>query len=199
MQEQVRGDILPASVESGITQYFLLARAGSDRGFEALVQRLSPEIAGSLGRLLHGDADAVSAAVQDAWTAAWQEFARFCSEEHLVRWLHRVARCRAISALRKRRPRITISWTDGVSDVSNPFQAISVHAESDHGLSEELCKAIRCLPEAYRGIAILHYLHGQQIKEVATLVRLSVPTVKMRLRRARLQLRRRLHSAAPSL
>ena len=175
------------------------ACSGDGRAFAMLVEQLSPSIERSLVRFLRSDAEAASAAMQDAWTAASQRLTDFESTEHLVCWLHRVAKCKAISGLRKIRRLVTSSWEEPSGDSHGfPLPAAPLEESPDREGRDAIRQAVACLPDAYRGIATLYYLHGQEIREVARLGNLSVGTVKMRLHRARVRLRRRLRNIAPS-
>lgn len=59
-------------------------------------------------------------------------------------------------------------------------------------LRQSLRKALRALPPSYRTIVFLREMEGLSTKEVAKVMRLSEPNVKMRLHRARLFLRKQL-------
>jgi RNA polymerase sigma-70 factor (ECF subfamily) len=175
------------------------ARSGDDRAFQALVEQLSPAVEGALLRFLHRDAEAASAALQDAWTAAFQELSKFESVTHLRCWLHRVAKCRAISGLRKTGRLVKTPWDEVLEEADGLHlaAALAETAASDETRAA-VHAAIECLPDAYRGIATLYYVHGQELREVARLVGLPTTTVKMRLHRARSRLRRQLRSTVPS-
>jgi len=66
---------------------------------------------------------------------------------------------------------------------------------SSVAMSEELRlirREVERLPPEYRDAVVLHYDEGLSMAEIAELVESSVPSVKMRLHRARAQLRDRL-------
>jgi RNA polymerase sigma-70 factor (ECF subfamily) len=199
MQSDHLGNTLSQDAASDRDACLGRAQSGDGRAFSMLVEELSPAIEGSLVRFLHSDADAASAALQDAWTAACQRLSEFESIEHLIRWLHRVAKCKAISGLRKTRRLVPMSWGRAHGDSAGTQEpATRVSGTAAHGEPEVLYNAIACLPDTQRGIATLYYLHGQPVREVASLVRLPVTAVKMRLHRARQRLRRWLRSSTPS-
>jgi RNA polymerase sigma-70 factor (ECF subfamily) len=63
---------------------------------------------------------------------------------------------------------------------------------SDAEVTAELDKAIAALPEKYRAIFILREIEGLSTRETAQITDLSLSAVKVRLHRARLELRERL-------
>ena len=52
----------------------------------------------------------------------------------------------------------------------------------------ELMDAIRALPDKYREVIVLVYVQDMKLREAAAQLRLPVPTVSTRLRRARARL-----------
>ena len=197
MSDNGRGDALSRSLGSDLDRCLVRARTGDARAFELLFKRISPAVESSLLRFLRSDADAASAALQEAWSFASQRLNQFESATHLVCWLHRVAKCRAISDFRKRHGTVTTSWQERFEDDPGPPPPVTMDAERDPELGAALRKAIANLPDTYRGIATLHFVYGQRPREVALLQGLSLATVKMRLYRARLRLRRTLAAVAP--
>jgi RNA polymerase sigma-70 factor (ECF subfamily) len=198
MQTNSPGATLPGSRGTEREERFNAARSGDPLAFTMLVEQVSPRIEGSLRRFLRGDADAASAALQDAWMAAWQQWSEFNSGEHLVRCLHRVARCKATSHIRKVRRLKFTPWPDPLANRRSP----PPDSMRQRGIGSEAREAVRSavahLPDAYRGVATLHYLDGLPLREVSGLLDLPVGALKMRLHRARVRLRRSLRST-PSL
>ena len=197
MPEQHRSDTLPAFRGSDLDTCLARARTGDQRAFELLCDLLSPRVEAYLTRFLRSDADAASAALQDAWTAAFQRLSAFESDEHLVGWLCRVAKCRAIDSLQKAHRTTTTAWSGSFSEHLGPLVPAARALEGDREYETTVQTAIANLPDIYRGIATLHFVYGQQPREVALLLGLRLPTVKMRLHRARLLLRRSLRSVEP--
>lgn len=175
------------------------AQAGDAQAFEQLVGVFTPEVQGPLLGRLRGDEDTASAAVQDAWLAAWQQLRTFRCAEHLVRWLHRVARFKAISMLRARRLERLVSWQQregATSDQLREPQA-TLRSTLDAETVMDVREAVATLPDSYRGVATLYYLHGYPIQEISTVLCLPALAVKMRLHRARLGLRSSLRRYRP--
>ncbi len=102
----------------------------------------------------------------------------FHTPEHERRWLFRVALnlCRD-EWKRSRRKDL-------------PLEAASLLALSQE--EKELLQEVAALPEKQRTVIHLHYYEGYSVKEIAKLLGVTVPTVKMRLKRGRDALKVRL-------
>ena len=100
----------------------------------------------------------------------------FASADHERRWLFRGALNLCRDAWKRA----------GRADL--PLEAASVAvAPEELGLLEQ----VAALPEAQRTAIHLHYYEGYSLREIARLLGVTVPTVKMRLKRGRDALRER--------
>lgn len=172
------------------------ARHGDPRAFRLLAEHLGPELTRYLTLFLGGDTHAANDVVQETLVAAWDALPELRGLTHLRRWCYRVARCKAISWLRKQRPPGTSVNSLDAPDAKGtrrvePAARDGLPAELD-GLDRELHRAIRSLPPRYAGPIHLHYVQGCSTQETAELLGLTRATVKMRLHRARALLRRAL-------
>ena len=192
MQTAVRGRDAPRVLASEHEHALVLAVGGDEHAFDVLVRDLSPPLTRFAERVLYGDADRASGVVQETWLAAWQHLRTFESVDHLTRWVYRVARCRAISCIRSNRRVLSVSWNDEPNEEFGlPSPAARPHADPAYDAAHEVARAVARLPDTYRGVATLHYLHGQSIAQVSVLLGLRRCAVKMRLYRARQWLRTR--------
>ena len=100
----------------------------------------------------------------------------FHDEEHEEAWLIRVATniCRDMVRFRLRHPKIS------VDELENSLAAPE-HRETLRELLE--------LPVKQKTVIYLHYVEGYQIKEIAEILGITEGAVKMRLCRAREQMR----------
>ena len=174
-----------------------LARDGDTRAFDTLVSRYADKAFRLTFKVLRHDQDAEDA-VQDAFLAAYRNLDRFEERSSFSTWLYRVAMNAALMRLRKRR--------EGMVSIDRPPRADDRDATmqlEDHAAgplartaSEEVGAAIQEavaeLPEDLREVFVLREDAGLTNNEVAEFLGLSVPAVKSRLHRARLDLRRRL-------
>jgi len=138
--------------------------------------------------------------VQDAFLKAFQNLGQFQGQSKFYTWLVRIAVNEALMRLRRRRPERTVSLDEDVkteedsiprevADWSpNPEQLYS-QAE----LKDILSKTIQGLSPGFRTVFVLRDVEALSTEETAEALNLSIPAVKSRLLRARLQLRERLN------
>jgi RNA polymerase sigma-70 factor (ECF subfamily) len=174
------------------------ARKGDLEAFSQLVKRYDRNIFRIAQHITHNEEDAEDV-VQDAFLKAFQNLAQFQGNSKFYTWLVRIAVNEALMKLRRRRTDKTVSIDEDVeteegsmprelADWSpNPEQ---LYRQSE--LSDILKKTIQGLPPGFRTVFVLRDVEGLSTEETADMLGLSIPAVKSRLLRARLQLRERL-------
>ena len=137
--------------------------------------------------------------VQDAFLKAYTNLAQFQGQSKFYTWLVRIAVNEALMKLRRRRPGV-VSLDEEVKteDDSLPREVAdwSPNPEQQYNqaeLRDILTKTIHGLPASFRTVFVLRDVEGLSTEETADALDLSVPAVKSRLLRARLQLRERLN------
>ena len=175
------------------------ARNGDVGAFEQLVRRYDRNVFRIAQHITQNREDAEDV-VQDAFLKAFQNLGQFQGQSKFYTWLVRIAVNEALMRLRRRRPERTVSLDEDVkteedsmprevADWSpNPEQLYS-QAE----LKDILGKTIQGLPPGFRTVFVLRDVEGLSTEETAEALNLSIPAVKSRLLRARLQLRERLN------
>ncbi|HUO59675.1 MAG TPA: RNA polymerase sigma factor [Candidatus Acidoferrales bacterium] len=186
----------PASDETVLVD---AARAGDVSAFEKLVRRYDRNVFRIAQHITQNREDAEDV-VQDAFLKAYQNLGQFQGQSKFYTWLVRITVNEALMRLRRRRPERMVSIDEDVkteedsmpreiADWSpNPEQLYN-QAE----LKEILGKTIQGLPPSFRTVFVLRDVEGLSTEETADALDLSVPAVKSRLLRARLQLRERLN------
>lgn len=134
--------------------------------------------------------------VQNSFLQACSHMTDFEQRSSLHTWLHRIVSNTALMHLRRKQPE-TASLEESREQWG--FDAVSEEMTPDaHMLDQELRKAIQLaieqLPETLRTPFLLRSVEGQSTKEVARRLGISEGTLKVRLHRARQELRRLLHS-----
>jgi len=196
MPTAVQGRGAPRVLASNQEELLAAAAGGDEHAFAVLVTALTPGLLRFAECILR-DSERASAAVQDAWLMGWGAMRAFESVSHLTKWMIRVVRHRAISEIRRKRRVRSAAWSDEVGEEPYlPSPAASEPHALPHEVASEIREVVDRLPDAYRGVATLFYLHQQPLREVSRLVGLPVPTVKMRLHRARRWMRTRLRAHA---
>jgi RNA polymerase sigma-70 factor (ECF subfamily) len=185
----------------GVTDEMALvhaAKAGDLEAFSQLVNRYDRNIFRIAQHITHNEEDAQDV-VQDAFLKAYQNLEQFQENSKFYTWLVRIAVNEALMKLRKRRTDRTVSLDEDVEteEGSMPREVAdwSPNPEQLYGQSELgdiLKKTIQGLPPGFRTVFVLRDVEGLSTEETAEMLNLSVPAVKSRLLRARLQLRERL-------
>jgi RNA polymerase sigma-70 factor, ECF subfamily len=174
------------------------AKGGDLEAFSQLVKRYDRNIFRIAQHITHNEEDAQDV-VQDAFLKAYTNLAQFQGNSKFYTWLVRIAVNEALMKLRRRRTDKTVSIDEDVETEEgsmpreladwgpNPEQ---LYRQSE--LSDILKKTIQGLPPGFRTVFVLRDVEGLSTEETAEMLELSIPAVKSRLLRARLQLRERL-------
>jgi RNA polymerase sigma-70 factor, ECF subfamily len=185
----------PANEETKLVD---AARGGDVGAFEQLVKRYDRNVFRIAQHITQNREDAEDV-VQDAFLKAFQNLGQFQGQSKFYTWLVRIAVNEALMRLRRRRPERMVSIDEDVKteDDSIPREIAdwSPNPEQLYNqgeLKEILQKTIQGLPPSFRTVFILRDVEGLSTEETADALGLSVPAVKSRLLRARLQLRERL-------
>jgi RNA polymerase sigma-70 factor (ECF subfamily) len=175
------------------------ARAGDIKAFEALVRRYDRNVFRIAQHITQNREDAEDV-VQDAFLKAYQNLGQFQGQSKFYTWLVRIAVNEALMRLRRRRPERMVSIDEDVKteEDSMPREIAdwSPNPEQQYTqaeLKDILGKTIQGLPPSFRTVFVLRDVEGLSTEETASALELSVPAVKSRLLRARLQLRERLN------
>lgn len=176
-----------------------LARDGDARAFDTLATRYADKVYRLAYKVLRNEADAEDA-VQDAFLSAFRNLPRFEERSSFSTWLYRVTMNAALMRLRKRREgELSIDRPPRPDDREAALQLEDRRpGPSQEVVNRELASAIQeailALPEELRDVFVLREDAELSNAEAAEFLGLSVPAVKSRLHRARLELRDRLRS-----
>src|SRR5246127_4651543 len=192
IQNKIAG---PVSEELSLVQ---AAKRGDDSAFEELVRRYDRNVFRIAQHITQNREDAEDV-VQEAFLKAYGNLAQFQEQSKFYTWLVRIAVNEALMKLRRRKPEPTVSLDEDIKPEAHPFPREiadwSPNPEQQYTqaeLREILSKTIQGLPPGFRTVFVLRDVEGLSTEETAAALELSVPAVKSRLLRARLQLRERL-------
>ncbi len=157
------------------------AQQGDLRAFEALVRRYRSPVYRIALRML-GDAAAAEDAVQDAFLRAWLALPEFRAESSIGTWLYRIVTNRCLNVLRAERP-VQPLEDDQVVAAARPEELAQQQAELG-----ALRRAILRLTPEQRAAFVLRELEGLSYEEIAEVLGATVPAIKGRIHRARLEL-----------
>ncbi len=179
------------------------ARTGDFTAFEMLVQELEPRVYRLAWRMLRQSHDAEDV-TQQTFLSVIEHLEQYRGEATVAAWVLRIAANHALKLLRRRRGMMVTSWESGrggdneiASSLPHP-EVIAPWRETPADLAERteirrlIDEALIELDEKYRLVFLLRDVEGLSVRETAELLGLSEANVKVRLLRARLQLRERL-------
>lgn len=176
-----------------------LAKAGEISAFEELTNRYEGRVYTVARRILRHDQDAEDV-TQDAFLSALEHLGSFREEAAFSTWLLRIATFGALKVLRKRKglPMVSLDEATEPDELTHEIphpEFIADWRQSPEELvgrretAALLETALDRLDEKHRLVFLLRDVEGLSVRETAEVLRLSEANVKVRLLRARLELR----------
>ena len=180
-------------------------RKGTPGAFEAIVRAHQDRVYSFCARMLSDREDALDAA-QEVFLSAWRNLAGFRGEAALSTWLLRIAANRCLNRIRRRKSlsEREAPWPESPGEEGEGiiFQPAADETERPDRLAETcemgeiLTEALSRLDPGSRWMVLLSDVEGFSYEEIATLAEVPVGTVKSRLHRARMAMRRLLSPVA---
>jgi RNA polymerase sigma-70 factor (ECF subfamily) len=174
------------------------ARLGDTGAFTELAERYQRNIFRLAQNITQNREDAEDV-LQETFLKAYQHLPDFEGHSKFYTWIVRIAVNEALMKLRKRKWDKTV-WLDEPVSVGEDAVAREIAVWEDNPeqrysqeeLRDILDKAVNGLAAPYRTVFALRDMEGLSTEETAQALELSIPAVKSRLLRARLQLRDKL-------
>ena len=171
------------------------AKRGDQSAFERLVLDNQNKIY-SLTLRLTGDREEAADLAQEAFVKAWQGLASFQGESSFSTWMYRLTTNLCIDYLRKKKRREGVEavvslddensgWAEPADRASDPQQVLE---QSERG--QALARGLARLPDWQRRVLVLRELSGLSYQEIGDALDIDLGTVKSRIARARLNLRK---------
>jgi RNA polymerase sigma-70 factor (ECF subfamily) len=186
-------------------QFLERLRRGDAMAYERLVAEQSSDVYALLYRLT-SDAEEARDLTQETFLRAFQSIERFRGDASLKTWIYRIAINQARNRWRwwrRRRRDATVSLdatdehreqplaTTLPCDKSPSPEQQTLAREREMQLRDALCS----LRRSYREAVILRDVEGFSYEEIAQTLQISIGTVKSRISRGRLELRRQLEGS----
>ena len=175
-----------------------LARTGDAQAFANLIRRYEGKIFRLAQHITQNREDAEDV-LQETFLKAYTHLDQFQGNSKFYTWIVRIAVNQALMKLRKRKTDRTVSMDEGIDTgediVAREIATWDPSPEEQYGreeLAEILDSAVQSLAPPYRTVFVLRDIEDLSTEETAAALDLSVPAVKSRLLRARLQLREKL-------
>lgn len=168
--------------------------AGDRQAFSALVERHQARILGLLERLT-GCREQARDLAQETFVSAYRKLATFEQRSAFSTWLYRIACNHAAAAGRRRRPVAMLDAADttGQTLVEPVARLASVSAGLEQEeLARHVAAALDRLDARYREVVVLADMQEAGYEEIAEALDIPLGTVRSRLHRGRMELRRLL-------
>ena len=175
------------------------ARLGNATAFNELLRRYERKIFRLAMHITQNREDAEDV-LQESFLKAYEHLDQFQGQSKFYTWIVRIAVNQALMKLRKRKTDRSVSLDEtidtGEDTIGREIAAWDENPEQQYSreeLNRILTGAIDGLAPIYRAVFVLRDIDGLSTEEAAEALDLSVPAVKSRLLRARLQLREKLN------
>jgi RNA polymerase sigma-70 factor (ECF subfamily) len=186
-------------------QFLERLRRGEAAAFERLVAEHSGDVYALLYRLT-SDAEEARDLTQETFLRAFQSISRFRGDANLKTWIYRIAVNQARNRWRwwRRRKRDVTVSLDATDDChTQPLVATLRNEDAIDPEQETLARergdqlrgALLGLRPSYREAVILRDVEGFSYEEIADTLQISIGTVKSRISRGRLEMRRKLEGS----
>ena len=192
----------PPTSEIGDRELVSRAQTGELDAFETLTTRYEQRVYSLAQRILRQEQDAEDV-TQQTFLSALENLNGFRGEASFATWLFRIATHAALKVIRKRKGLKTVSLeeaTEGadrgdsvphpefIADWRQSPEQLVPRRETQRLLDEALSR----LDEKHRLVFLLRDVEGLSVKETAEALEITEANTKVRLLRARLQLREHL-------
>ena len=188
----------PASADDE-TALVVAAQGGDLGAFERLVERYERRLF-RLAERITSNAEDAEDVVQESFLKAYTKLAQFQRNSRFYTWIVRITVNEALMRLRKHKGSRMVSLDDDIQteDGLIPREVEDWHPNPEQQYTRQevqgiLQRAIQSLALPYRAVFQLRDVEEFSTEETAQALAISVPAVKSRLLRARLQLREKLN------
>ena len=167
---------------------------GNREMYEILVRRHTSRLYRAAVSILRSASDAEDV-VQDAFVSAFQHLGQFAGRAKFSTWLTRIAVHRALEVAQGRREEsLDVPEQDYKATLRSRGRNPEEHA-ARHEANAILNQALDRLPDIYRDVVVMRYLHETDTAETAENLNITESNVKVRLHRACSMMRRHLTAA----
>jgi RNA polymerase sigma-70 factor (ECF subfamily) len=182
---------------NGLSEDALVAAAknGDTEAFGELIQRYHKTCLKRAMMMIRNRSDAEDE-VQNAFWKAFQRLGQFRGEGTFAAWLGRIVENQCLMRIRDSRSSRFV-YLDESNDCNIRIELVGQSADPEEQVAvDEVIKLLRRevsrIPPLLRNVMLLRDLDQLPIPDVAARLGLSIPAVKSRLMRARLELRSRI-------
>ena len=168
------------------------ARAGDDRAFRDLVERHEPRVAATVVGML-GSGDEAEDVGQETFIRLYRSLDRFRGESSLGTYLTRIAINLSLTALKKRKRRISRFVSQDETERDLPEASWDPRGELERKEDvRRVREAVERLAPNHRAVVVLRMIDGYSTRETSEILGIPGGTVMSRLARAMERLEREM-------
>ncbi len=160
--------------------------AGEAEVFGILVERYRAQFGRYATALLGGDTDEAADALQEAFIKAYDSLASCRQPDKFKAWVFRIVTNQCHNARRRRRLHVPLET------ISNPASEAADEKLSRGEIKTAIGAALEGLTEEQRIAFVMKHIEGRSYAEMAELLNVGQDALKMRVHRARDEMKRRL-------
>ena len=171
------------------------AKGGDQDAFEQLVVDNQNKVY-SLALRMIGDREEAADLAQEAFLKAWQGLHAFQGDSSFSTWVYRLATNVCIDSLRRKKRRWEVepalslddegtAWAEPADLEQDPQRQLE-RAE----VSRAVARGLDALPDHHRQVLVMRELSGLSYQEIGQALGLDIGTVKSRIARSRMALRK---------
>ncbi len=170
------------------------AKEGDEKAFAELLLRYEKKIYNLAYRMLQNQEDAADV-LQETFLRAFRHLKKFKEKSSFYTWLYRIAINVSLRKLAKKKRAVEKVPVEEITEIGGNGQDIpdyELRPETEmkkRKIVETVRNALAELPAEWRSVVILRDMEGLSNKEVAEVLKISIPAVKSRLHRGRVLLR----------
>jgi RNA polymerase sigma-70 factor (ECF subfamily) len=161
---------------------------GDIAAFEILMRRYNQRLFRVARGIVGNDGEAEDV-VQDAYVRAFEHLDQFAGRSQFSTWLTKIAVYEALARRRAQRRLQVVGAAEIDSMPAHRATPDAAETASRHELAHILADAVDSLPEELRAVVALRMIDNASTAETAECLELTEANVKVRLHRAKLQLR----------
>ena len=175
------------------TQLLEQLRNGDEKAVDQILTRHEQKIY-RFGLRICGNEDDARDVLQETLLAAFKNLGTFRGESQLSTWLYQVARSFCLKQRRRREGEpVRHDSVDDPAAMSVPSETLEPDSQANaREVGQVIQAAMRSLPDEQREAIVLRDVEGLSAEDAAEVVGITVPALKSRLHRARLELKQSL-------
>ncbi len=179
--------------------------SGNEKALEEIIKRYLP-LMYSFSKRYSGDADNASDIAQEVFVKVWKHIKQFDTSKNFKVWIFSIAKHTALDWLKKKNAipfsllterqeyenfsaqgGPTAGWEENIAD---PNQGTIIDRFYQESLSQNFALATQKLPQKYNSVIHLYHNKNLNFREISSVLKESINTVKSRYRRGLILLRK---------